>query len=456
MKPHPGLDYRDHSFAINNSTIKLQGKALLGILSCWQRCEICFNCHKGILSIAGQSIRVRGADVSHSRRATRIISYSSSRRTQNWTLSPSSATNRALWRELTNSLTLASRSPAGYRLLRQLGSGGSGVVYSALMCNSKKQTRHDLVAVKLIPRSLTGDCSSEIQMAKLCPEHPTLLSPILTFFTSSHLAIVMPLVGSSLLESIHDRNRTFSISQIRRVTIDLLSALAALHSLGIAHRDVKLENICWDEASGGVKLCDFGLAACVPRGGFIRAAGTRYTQAPEVGVTRYGTAADIWSAGIVILIMLIRAVPPFSDEKCRELLVKRMRNLESKRDGDPLVVLMSLKQRANTPRGLLDLLRTLLVIEPSNRSTANNALAHPWLSDVAEEKDACRVVGQRRRSSLTLASLAIMKVRMIRVVGRLRRLSVSDELCRPTLEARDNTLSARMIPLPTRVQVAPT
>ena len=83
----------------------------------------------------------------------------------------------------------------------------------------------------------------------------------------------------------------------------LLDGLAFLHGLGVVHRDIKPENLLLTKA-GDVKICDFGM--CVPAGVAAQSQGTLPYAAPEClrTVATAAPAGDVWSAGIVIFVML--------------------------------------------------------------------------------------------------------------------------------------------------------
>lgn len=379
--------------------VQVSAKLQFGVLSAWTRTTLSLDARTGLLSAKGRELQVRGADVTHSRLATSVLAPA--RRPTLWSLRPASDTARTRWRAFTNALSLAARSPPGFRLLRELGSGGSGVVYEALA--EKKRTH---VALKLVPRGSTADCAAESRMARRRIRHPNLLAPRRAFHIRSHLVVVMPLADAgSLLDLTRATTRDLPVPRVRRAMRDLLSALAALHDSGIAHRDVKLENILLD-AAGNAALADFGLADLVPRNGFATAAGTRYTQAPEVGVMRYGTPADVWSAGVVLIVLLVRAVP-FADDAAREKLLAKMRYLD-----DPLAALLSARRRTAASPELLHLLRGLLALDPSRRFTAHQALAHPWLVEEAAQPTL--------PSSLSFATLVAIKLRLHRAVRAMR------------------------------------
>ncbi|XP_039811696.1 phosphoenolpyruvate carboxylase kinase 1-like [Panicum virgatum] len=100
------------------------------------------------------------------------------------------------------------------------------------------------------------------------------------------------------------------------IVAQLAQALALCHRRGVAHRDVKPDNILIDAAAEEdgrgaaprARLADFGSAAWVGAGGLGRAeglVGTPHYVAPEVVAGgEYGAKADVWSAGVVMYALL--------------------------------------------------------------------------------------------------------------------------------------------------------
>lgn len=370
----------------------------------WTRTKVTLDTCTATLLVGTRTLLLPGADITCSKRGTTIIATSGSRKHSVCTILPSSSsgTTRAAWAGFNKALDFASRSPPGYSIVREIGSGGSGVVYAAHDCSNPAKS--PLVALKFISRTQLIDCETELRMARVMPVHHAILAPLRTFYTRAHLVVVMPLLpGGTLLEL--SRRGPPSLDSIRDAMRDLLAALTALHQHGLAHRDVKLENILRSE-SGGAVLCDHGLAASVPRCGFKRPCGTKYTNAPEVGSTRYGFAADVWSAGVVLLVLVLRAVP-FSEEN-RDAVLRRMRALDSS-GGDPLGALLSARRRSTLPKNLLDLLRRMLAIEPSRRITAQAALSHAWFTTPTP----------------SFATLVMVKLRLMRLAARYRAQAAS-------------------------------
>lgn len=102
------------------------------------------------------------------------------------------------------------------------------------------------------------------------------------------------------------------------LAIDIAEALTASHNMDIMHRDVKPENIFYDEKSGKFKLGDFGIARITNQGSAsTKGAGTMGYEAPEVANgndEKYSYQADIYSFGITLYLILNDLKFPGSDE----------------------------------------------------------------------------------------------------------------------------------------------
>jgi hypothetical protein len=120
-------------------------------------------------------------------------------------------------------------------------------------------------------------------------------------------------------------NSVLSAAQSAGIAAELLDALAAVHAGGVAHNDVKPDNILFD-AEGRLRLIDFGIAAeLAPERGALRAgapAGSRGYMAPELAAGAFPSAAsDLFSAGVVLGEMLSgeRLAAPAAAKACRAL-----------------------------------------------------------------------------------------------------------------------------------------
>ncbi|PYP57741.1 MAG: hypothetical protein DMD40_07280 [Gemmatimonadetes bacterium] len=129
----------------------------------------------------------------------------------------------------------------------------------------------------------------------------------------------MPFVAGETLRQVMRRERTLPIDRAVRVATDVLDALGHAHDHGLAHRDIKPDNIVLSADGGGAILVDFGIARAiassgedrVTRSGFV--VGTEEYMSPEQagGSPDIDGRTDIYSLGVV-LFEALAGRPPFA------------------------------------------------------------------------------------------------------------------------------------------------
>lgn len=145
-----------------------------------------------------------------------------------------------------------------YRLIRELGRGGMGVVYLAFDTRLERR-----VALKLLPARLTNDPERVRRFQREARtasglNHPNIITIHDFGQVGGRFYIVSEFVeGRTLRDFINKRELT--ISRIVDVAIQVAGALEAAHDAAIVHRDVKPENIML-RPDGYAKVLDFGLA----------------------------------------------------------------------------------------------------------------------------------------------------------------------------------------------------
>merc|ERR1719274_239394 len=199
---------------------------------------------------------------------------------------------------------------------KKYGEGGYGVTFAAVDLESKEP-----LAVKIIDtRRMRPDViRKECQILEVLT-HPNVISvkghgPGIG--AEAHLYFIfMELAGGGeLFDQVIDRGANAMPEAVaRNFFCQLLDGVAYCHLAGVAHRDLKLENVLLNEA-GVVKLIDFGLSHVyqrLPDGSVDRTTplkdvcGSKSYAAPEVlGARGYdGFAADMWSLGVCLFAML--------------------------------------------------------------------------------------------------------------------------------------------------------
>jgi len=140
--------------------------------------------------------------------------------------------------------------------------------------------------------------------------------------------------GGEVFDRILSKGR-FTESEARKVFIDMIHALNYCHANGVCHRDLKPENFLYLDQSedSHIKIIDFGLAKIFKSSDkdgektpMTSRVGTSYYISPEVLAGNYDESCDIWSAG-VILYILLSGYPPFNGNTDLKIIekVKKMR-----------------------------------------------------------------------------------------------------------------------------------
>ncbi|XP_013175313.1 PREDICTED: testis-specific serine/threonine-protein kinase 1-like isoform X1 [Papilio xuthus] len=223
-------------------------------------------------------------------------------------------------------LTLASR---GYKIIKKINEGSYAKVYLAEYRNPSKSDKLVILACKVIdtntaPKDFVKKfLPREIDMLiKL--NHPHLVHTHSIFQRRYKYFIFLRFMEhGDLLEYIL-QNGAVQEDQARIWTRQLSLAIQYMHELEIAHRDIKCENVLLT-ANKNAKLSDFGFArTCVDKKmkdvhSETFCGSLSYT-APEIlhGCPYFPKPTDIWSLGVVVYVMLNRAMP-FEDKHIKQL-----------------------------------------------------------------------------------------------------------------------------------------
>jgi serine/threonine protein kinase len=256
----------------------------------------------------------------------------------------------------------------------EIGRGRYGVVLQA-----ERITDGESVAIKKITKKgrsaqAMESIRNEIEVMKRV-KHPHCISLCSVYESANHVYIVMELArGGELLDRIINKEQ-YTESEAAKCFIQIVSAIQYLHSQGIVHRDLKPENILYTETSkdSAIKLADYGLSRCfnaddlnMGRIRMMSECGSSNFVAPEVmSGWGYDKSCDIWSAGVVLYILLCGFLP-----------------FDAAEPGSLPVI----TQEVDFPKpywdhmsdASKDLVRRVLVIDPKARITTEEMLQHSW------------------------------------------------------------------------------
>lgn len=152
-------------------------------------------------------------------------------------------------------------------IVRRLGVGAMATVYLA-----REESLKRLVAVKVLSPRHAADPRSRMRFERESQAVASLAHPnIVPIYRVGRLSNDLPyfvmqyVKGSTMAERLQARG-ALGVAEARRVLADVASALAAAHSKGIVHRDVRAGNVLYEEATGRALLADFGIAAILASG----------------------------------------------------------------------------------------------------------------------------------------------------------------------------------------------
>ena len=204
-----------------------------------------------------------------------------------------------------------------FETVSPLNHGSFGMVFMA-----KDLTTNEFVAIKcLTKKSATSDFDSSFAVDERSEElachgklgsHPNIVNLIHSFETEAHIYIVLEFCSrGDLYEAIRTGTGPLETEHVRQFMLQLVDAVAYIHSKGMYHRDIKPENIFLTQA-GEMKLGDFGLATSDTWTYETTVGSDRYMspeQYDSAGAGYSPEKADIWAIGICLLNILFSRNP---------------------------------------------------------------------------------------------------------------------------------------------------
>ncbi|KAE9596526.1 hypothetical protein Lal_00007327 [Lupinus albus] len=293
---------------------------------------------------------------------------------------------------------------ATYVFGRELGRGQFGVTYLVTHKLTKEQFACKSIATrKLIHRDDIDDVRREVQIMHHLTGHRNIVELKAAYEDRHSVNLIMELcAGGELFDRIIAKGH-YSERAAANLCRQIVTVVHNCHTMGVMHRDLKPENFLFlsKDESSPLKATDFGLSVFFKPGDVFKdLVGSAYYVAPEVLRRSYGPDADIWSAG-VILYILLSGVPPFWAENEQGIFDAVLHgHIDFASDPWPSV-----------STNAKDLVKKMLQADPKERLSAVNVLNHPWMrEDGASDKP------------LDIAVLSRMK--QFRAMNKLKKVAL--------------------------------
>lgn len=253
-----------------------------------------------------------------------------------------------------------------FEIGKPLGRGKFGSVYLA----REKESKY-IVAIKVLQKSQLLKAGVEHQLRREIEIQSHLRNRHILrmygyFYDSKRIYLILEYSpGGELFKRLTQKGR-FSERTSARYISDLSSALHYCHCKHVIHRDIKPENLLLG-AYSEIKIADFGWSVHAPTSRRNTLCGTLDYLPPEMVEGRdHDEKVDIWSLGI-LLYEFLYGFPPFEAEG-HSATYRRISRVDLRFPVKPVI----------SPEAK-DLVRKLLIKDPSQRISLTEIPNHPWI-----------------------------------------------------------------------------
>ncbi len=296
-----------------------------------------------------------------------------------------------------NKETFITRTPGSIKdkwtKTKDLGSGSYGKVYEV-----ENKITKEIRACKELSKQKIDDLEQfnlEITIMSKC-DYPSIIKLYEIYEDERKIYLIMEkCTGGELFDRIIkkvEEGKMYSEKEAAIIFKQLMNGISYCHSKGICHRDLKPENILFltNDDNSPIKIIDFGLSKIFgeikkddkkkkKKKNMKTKVGTAYYVSPEVLKGNYDEKCDIWSAGVILYIML-SGDPPFNGEDDNAIY----RAISKKKYNFPY------EQWKNISKEAKDLISHMMC-DPDKRYTALQVLEHPWVvKEAPNAKDALK------------------------------------------------------------------
>ncbi|EMD47135.1 serine/threonine protein kinase ppk15, putative [Entamoeba histolytica KU27] len=214
-----------------------------------------------------------------------------------------------------------------YKIIEKLGQGTFGQVFKCQDLNNGK-----MVALKILKNKKAYFRQGLLEVTTLTIVNTIydkgcshIVEMIDHFLYCGHLCIVQELLGQNLYQMLKEvRLRGMKLSNIKKITRQILEGMSSLNEAGIVHCDLKPENVLINNKD--IKIIDLG-SACFSNYTLYSYIQSRHYRAPEIALgMKYSTSIDMWSVGCIVAEMFL-GIPLFPANSEYDLLYRFVQTL---------------------------------------------------------------------------------------------------------------------------------
>ncbi|KAI9198798.1 hypothetical protein LWI28_022335 [Acer negundo] len=289
-----------------------------------------------------------------------------------------------------------------YTLGKELGRGQFGITY---LC-TENSTGHTYACKSILKRKLASkqdreDMRREIQLMQHMSGQQNIVEFRGAYEDRQSVHLVMELCsGGELFDKILAQGH-YTERAAAGICKAIVNVVHSCHFMGVMHRDLKPENFLLSskDENAMLKATDFGLSVFIEEGKVYRdIVGSAYYVAPEVLRRSYGKEIDVWSAG-VILYILLSGVPPFWAENEKGIFDAVLKGeIDFETAPWPSI--------SNSAK---DLVRKMLTQDPRKRITSAQVLEHPWIKEASDKP---------------IDSAVLSRMKQFRAMNKLKKLAL--------------------------------
>ena len=264
-----------------------------------------------------------------------------------------------------------------YKLGDVLGEGAFSVVKLAVNRKTGQKVAVKCIDRQGLPEEDENALRQEVAIMRSL-NHENIVQFIDFFEEEKFFYVVLEfLEGGELFDRIVKKN-FYNEKEARDVVLTILNGMKYCHDRGIAHRDMKPENLLLTskDDDSNVKIADFGFAIRgAQKSALTTQCGTPGYVAPEILQNQpYDSSVDMWSIGVITYILL-GGYPPFHDDN-QKALFKKIKKGEFE---------FHEEYWEHVSPEAKDFISGLIKVNPKERMTVDDAHSHPWLKRDAKE-----------------------------------------------------------------------